>query len=96
MLFSRLDEVLETLDGPAEVILVDDGSTDDTHEIAIELATRFPQVTTIRHPFQLGYAESVQTGLDNSDGEVVIVGDERHGLDVRDLRRLWRERNDDR
>ena len=37
----------------------------------------------------------MQTGLDNTHGEIVFVGDERFGLDPHDLRKLWELRNDE-
>jgi glycosyltransferase involved in cell wall biosynthesis len=86
----RLLEVLPELSNRFEIVIIDDGSTDDTPEIAVEMATSFPQVSMVRHPVQLGLEESIQTGLDVSRGEVVIVGDEHHGILSDDLEKLWK------
>lgn len=75
-LAAQVNELLETLPEVAErfeVVVVDDGSSDDTAHIADELATCFPQVRVITHPFHLGLAEAVQTGLDNARYETVLV-----------------------
>ncbi len=92
---ARLLDVLPELTHSFDLVIVDDGSTDDTTDIARDLATRYPQVSMVRHPVPLGLAEAIQTGLDHSDGEVVFVGDERHGLDAVDLHELWQLRDDD-
>ncbi len=82
-------ELLAELADRFEVLIIDDGSTDDTTEVAQQLATLYPQVRSVRHPLRLGIAEVVQTGLDMTDGEVVLVGDEQHGIRPDDLRELW-------
>jgi dolichol-phosphate mannosyltransferase len=85
----RLLDVLPEMSRRFEVVIVDDGSTDDTSDIAYELATYFPQVNLVRHPVRLGLEESIQTGLDVSTGEVVFVGDQQYGIAVEDLQKLW-------
>ncbi len=85
----RLLDLLPDMTPRFEIVIVDDGSTDDTAEIAEQLALFFPQVSVERHPMRLGLDEAIQTGLDASTGEVVIVGDERHGVMADDLRNLW-------
>lgn len=82
-------EVLPELADRFEILIVDDGSSDDTMEVARQLAREYPQVAAVRHPLRLGLGEAVQTGLDNTDGDVVFVGDEQYGLEAEDLRRLW-------
>jgi glycosyltransferase involved in cell wall biosynthesis len=41
----------------AEVVVIDDGSTDATAAIAVEFGAR-----VIRHPFNMGYGAAIQTG----------------------------------
>jgi hypothetical protein len=53
-----------------EVILVDDGSTDDTAQIA----ARFPQVRTIHQP-NLGLSGARNTGIAAATGEIVAFTD---------------------
>ena len=63
---------LSRLDYPDyEVILVDDGSTDDTHAIA----GRFPDVRFIRHETNLGLSAARNTGLRAATGTIVAYTD---------------------
>jgi glycosyltransferase involved in cell wall biosynthesis len=89
-------EILEVLSEAArrfELCILDDGSTDDTADVARLLAARYPQVRVIRHPVRLGLGEAIQTGLDHTHGEVILVGDEDYCLDPDDLRTLWQLRD---
>ena len=45
-----------------QVIVVDDGSEDDTFERASELAATMPQVTVVRHPRNLGKGQALVSG----------------------------------
>jgi glycosyltransferase involved in cell wall biosynthesis len=89
-------EILEVLSEAAryfELCILDDGSTDETAEVAHLLSARYPQVRVIRHPVRLGLSEAIQTGLDHTHGEVILVGDEDYCLDPDDLRTLWQLRD---
>lgn len=56
-----------------ELLIIDDGSTDATNELAHEVARHYPQVRLIRHEMPLGHAESIQTGLKHGRGQLVVV-----------------------
>jgi glycosyltransferase involved in cell wall biosynthesis len=93
---SEILEVLPELTDHFELCILDDGSTDDTADTAHELAARYPQIRVIHHPSRLGLAESIRTGLDHTEGEVVFVGDEDYSLYPDDLRTLWQLRDTQR
>lgn len=62
------------LDG--EVIIVDDGSTDATFELAIEEAARFgPRARVARHRRNLGKTEGMVTGSRVATADVLIIFD---------------------
>ena len=56
-----------------ELLVVDDGSTDATNEVAHELACRYPQVRLVRHATPQGCEASIRTGLLHGRGELVVV-----------------------
>jgi glycosyltransferase involved in cell wall biosynthesis len=89
-------ELLPELSPRFELCILDDGSTDDTAEFARDLAARYPQIVVIRHPVRLGLAEAIQTGLDHTQGEVVLIGNEDYQLEPDDLRTLWQLRDTQR
>ena len=82
--------------GRFELVILDDGSTDDTALMARALAAQYPQIRLLRHPVRLGLVEAIQTGLDNLAGQIVLVEDETYGLDADDMRTLAQLRAADR
>ena len=91
----ELLDVLPELSDRFEVLIVDDGSTDDTAHVATDLARCFPQVRVVSHPVTLGLTEAIQTGLDNTAGEIVLVGDVHYGIPTNDLHKLWQLRHEE-
>jgi len=75
----RLLDVLTDLPSRFELIVIDDGSNDATIEVADDLATRYPQVSALRHARPLGQDAAIRSGLRLSRGDIVLVHD-RCGL----------------
>ncbi|MGE5293400.1 MAG: glycosyltransferase family 2 protein, partial [Solirubrobacterales bacterium] len=55
-------QVLEGLNADYEVILVDDGSSDRTPEVADRLAAANQKVRVVHHPHNRGYGAALQSG----------------------------------
>jgi glycosyltransferase involved in cell wall biosynthesis len=58
-----------------EIVLVDDCSTDGTHEIADRLAAEHPKVKVAHHAANAGKTEALKTGFLMTTGQIVIVQD---------------------
>lgn len=82
-------DLLPELTPRFEVIVVDDGSADDTVALADELAARYPQVKVISHPRPLGREAAIQTGLAASRGDVIFLRDEDSKLMLGEIHKLW-------
>ncbi len=70
-----LDEVQSLKLPDAEVIVVDDGSTDGSGEIAEKMGAR-----VLRHPYNIGNGAAVKTGLRAARGKILVLmdGDGQH------------------
>lgn len=88
-------EILPELCSNFEIVLVDDGSTDLTVEVAHELSLRFPQVQLIIHPAKLGAQESLRSALRYSHGEMLLACARPAELDPNELSKLWERRTVD-
>jgi dolichol-phosphate mannosyltransferase len=76
-LAEQLFPVAEQLNraGAVQVILVDDGSTDDTLTQLQELATERPWVQVVSHGRNQGLGAAVRTGFAHARGDVIVTTD---------------------
>lgn len=68
-----------------ELLIVDDGSTDDTGAVARSLADADPRVRLLSHPVNRGQVESILTGFGEARGEIVTHNGMDLPFDPRDM-----------
>jgi len=74
-LVAHLGAVMSSLDGDAEAILVDDGSTDRTWELMQETAAADPRFRLVRLSRNFGHQIALTAGMDLARGDAVVVMD---------------------
>jgi glycosyltransferase involved in cell wall biosynthesis len=93
-LHRRLSDAADSLDGPAEFILIDDGSSDRTGEIAEELCSKDRRVKLVSLSRNFGHQFAISAGLDFASGEAIVImdGDLQDPPEVvPELAERWRE-----
>jgi len=55
-----------------EVVVIDDGSTDETWNVLQRLRSQYPFLRTVRHRVRRGIADALRTGYLNSTGAVLV------------------------
>ena len=86
-----VEEALETLPGLAErfeIVIVDDGSRDETPRIADELAGAHAQVRAVHHATNLGYGAALRSGFAAARFANIAFTDGDRQFRVADLGRL--------
>ena len=78
-------EVLERLNADFEVIIVDDGSSDGTGQIADEIAGRDGRVKVVHHEGNLGYGAALQSGFKAATKELVFYTDGDGQFDINEM-----------
>ena len=82
-----LDEIGPLVDGSLEVLVVDDGSTDRTPQLADALAAADPRVR-VHHQPNRGYGGALKAGFAHARGNLVAFSDGDLQFDLAELRLL--------
>jgi len=75
LLVERLQQTMAELDGPAEVVMVDDGSGDRTFELARAVSAKDPRFKVIQFSRNFGHQLAITAGMDATSGDAVIIMD---------------------
>jgi dolichol-phosphate mannosyltransferase len=71
----RMAAVLDKLDGPAELVLVFDGSRDRSPEIGKQLQAQDARIKIVNFARNFGHQIAITAGIDYAEGEAVVIID---------------------
>ncbi|MEQ1758274.1 MAG: glycosyltransferase family 2 protein [Vicinamibacterales bacterium] len=82
-------QVASRLTPDFEVIIVNDGSSDSTRQVADELARTYPQVRAVHHPANRGYGGALRTGFASATRDLIAYTDGDAQYDPSEFEALW-------
>jgi glycosyltransferase involved in cell wall biosynthesis len=68
-----------------EIIVVNDGSKDETAQICDELAESMPEVRVVHHPGNKGYGAALKSGISAARYELIFFSDSDGQFDLEEL-----------
>ena len=71
-----------------EIIVVNDGSTDTTKSIVMDLVSKNERIHLINHPHNLGYGSALRSGFDQAMHEYIFLTDGDGQFEISDLDRF--------
>ena len=86
---TRVMECIAREDWDAEVLVVDDGSTDETPDIIQRWMTLHPRIHLVKNPGNRGKGYSVRNGLLQAAGEIVMFTDADLSAPMEEATRLF-------
>jgi glycosyltransferase involved in cell wall biosynthesis len=90
----ELLEILPDLTSRFEILVIDDGSSDHTADVAAELSRQYPQLRCLRLQEPQGHEAAIKLGVSRSLGQTLLIHEGNGRLSPTDLRRLWSLRHD--
>lgn len=95
---AKIQNAVEGINEPYELILVDDGSTDNTWEVVRKVSKTYKMLKSVRLSRNFGKEAALSAGLDRAQGKIVITmdGDLQHPPSlIPEMVRIWRESEPD-
>ena len=85
-LIPKVIDFLQKITDTFEVIIIEDGSPDNTGRVAEELAQRYPHVRVIHHRNNMGYGATLRDGFRAAHYNYVMYTDGDNQYDISELR----------
>jgi len=71
-----------------EIVMVDDGSTDKTFEIALRLSKENPNLRVVRNSTNRGYGAALRTGFANCKYSLIVFNDGDNQFDFSEVKKF--------
>lgn len=88
IIISQLIDVLKPLDVKYEMVIIDDGSTDNSFSIIKDLSSKNMEVRYIKFKSNAGQTAAFDAGFKNALGDIVITIDSDLQNDPKDIKKL--------
>jgi len=75
---------------PHEIVVVDDGSSDKTWQVLNDLKKEVPELHPVRNEGEHGFGRAITYGLDQMQGDAVVIMMADESDDARDAVAYWR------
>ena len=79
---------------PHEILVVDDGSKDQTWEILRQVSQKIPNLRPVQNNGLHGFGRAIICGLDHAKGDAVTIMMADESDDCRDVVRYWKKLNE--
>ncbi len=83
-------ELSHSMTASLDIVVVDDGSTDETFETACELARTYPQVKVFRQQFRQGLSAALELVKNRTAAEMIMIHDGISPIETSQLKTLLR------
>ncbi len=87
----ELIPVLKKMPLNYEIVIVDDGSTDNTYNEAFSIAKLYKNVRVVKHPRNMGLAEATRTGIKHMKGNIAVFLDSDFTFHPREIPKLYKK-----
>lgn len=92
--YERVTAVLKKLGHPYEIVLIDDGSKDNSFAVLTEIATKDTLVKVIRFRHNFGQTAALAAGIEAATGDIVILIDSDLENDPEDIKTIITKMNE--
>lgn len=84
-----VDQVLRSVNGTSEIIVVDDGSSDGTAQLCEQLSSQIAGLKCVRSEYNRGKGHAVRLGMRAAVGDVCVMCDADGSMPASELPVLW-------
>lgn len=87
-LLESATKIGDTLGAPFEIVIVDDGSQDESAAVVDGWKDRDPRIVSVHHATNLGYGAALRAGLREARGDLVFFSDADLQFDLNEMAHL--------